>query len=130
KAGFDDLKQAEEIGDIIAGSIIKYFSNPVNIKTVERLKQQGIQFQMQKSETPLLSDKLAGKSFVVSGVFTISRDGMKALIEKHGGRNVGSISAKTDFVLAGEKMGPEKKKKAESLGVAIISEEDFYSMIS
>jgi DNA ligase (NAD+) len=85
---------------------------------------------MQKSETPLLSDRLSGKSFVVSGVFTISRDEMKSLIEKHGGRNVGSISAKTDFVLAGEKMGPEKKKKAESLGVAIISEEDFYSMIS
>ncbi|HPS27103.1 MAG TPA: NAD-dependent DNA ligase LigA [Bacteroidales bacterium] len=130
KAGFDELKQAEEIGDVIAGSIINYFSNPVNIKTVERLKQHGIQFAIQKSETPLLSDRLAGKSFVVSGVFTISRDEMKTLIEKHGGRNVGSISAKTDFVLAGEKMGPEKKKKADSLGVAIISEDDFYSMIS
>ena len=78
----------------------------------------------------MLSDKLKGKSFVVSGVFSISREEMKELIEKHGGRNVGSISAKTSFVLAGDKMGPEKKKKAEKLKVQIISEEEFYSMIS
>ncbi len=130
KAGFEELKQAEEIGDIIAGSIQRYFNELVNLNTIERLKQKGLQFCMQKSDIELLSDKLKGKSFVVSGVFSISRDEMKELIEKHGGRNVGSISAKTSFVLAGDKMGPEKMKKAEKLKVPLISEEEFYSMIN
>jgi len=130
KAEFDELKQAEEIGDKIAGSIRNYFNDIVNINTLERLKQKGLKFSLEKSDIQILSDKLKGKSFVVSGVFSISRDEIKEMIEKHGGRNVGSISAKTSFVLAGDKMGPEKKKKAEKLKVQVISEEEFYAMIS
>ncbi|HNW69149.1 MAG TPA: NAD-dependent DNA ligase LigA [Bacteroidales bacterium] len=130
KADFDELKQAEEIGDKIAASIRDYFNDIVNINTIERLKQKGLQFSLERPEIQLLSDKLKGKTFVVSGVFSVSRDEIKDLIEKHGGRNAGSISAKTSFVLAGDKMGPEKKKKAEKLNVQIISEDEFYAMIS
>ncbi|HOY30968.1 MAG TPA: NAD-dependent DNA ligase LigA [Bacteroidales bacterium] len=129
KAGFEELKQAEEIGDIIAGSILKYFNDPLNIITMERLKEKGLQFSIQKKEVQKFSDKLNGRSFVVSGVFTVSRDEIKELIEKHGGRNAGSVSAKTSFVLAGENMGPEKRKKAEKFNIPVISEDEFYAMI-
>ena len=84
---------------------------------------------MAESGVEKLSDKLEGKSFVVSGVFSRSRDEIKQMIELHGGKNVGSISAKTNYVLAGDNMGPEKKKKAEKLNVPIISEDDFFSLI-
>ncbi len=129
KATFDELKEAEEIGDKIAGSIQNYFNNLVNINILERLKLKKLQFQINNDGFIKLSDKLKGKSFVVSGVFSIPREEMKELIEKHDGRNVGSLSAKTSFLLAGEKMGPEKKKKAEKLKVPIISEDEFYEMI-
>ena len=107
---------------------MSYFSNSENRSIIERLRSHGLQFESVKKETA--SDRLNGATFVVSGVFSaFSRDEIKQLIEDNGGKNVSSISAKTDFVLAGDKMGPAKLKKAESLGVKIISEDEFVQMI-
>ena len=129
-ASVEELSAINTVGEVIAMSVKAFFENPVNRDIVERLKAAGLQFA--KTETPK-SDKeqvLAGKTFVVSGVFAhYSRDGIKQTIEAYGGKNVSSISGKTDYVLAGDKMGPEKRKKAESLGVPIISEADFEAMI-
>jgi DNA ligase (NAD+) len=130
KATYEELIEAEEIGDKIAGSIINYFSNPEHLKIIERLKGSGLQFELVKSDSALRSNRLEGKSFIVSGVFEdLSRDEVKKMVEENGGKNVGSISSKTSFVLAGENMGPEKKKKAESLGIPLISIDDFLRMI-
>lgn len=130
KASVEELSAINTVGEVIAISVKAFFENPINLSIVERLKAAGLQFA--KAEAPA-SDKpqlLAGKTFVVSGVFTnYSRDGIKQAIESYGGKNASSISSKTDYVLAGDKMGPEKRKKAESLGVPIISEEDFEKMI-
>lgn len=130
KASFEQLIEAEEIGDKIAQSIIDWFANENNRNIIERLKKSGLRLEMDATESNKASDLLAGKTFVVSGVFAhFSRDGIKESIEANGGKVSGSISKKTDFVLAGDKMGPEKKKKAEDLGVAVISEEDYLRMI-
>jgi DNA ligase (NAD+) len=129
KADFEELKEAEEIGETIAESILQFFGNNENIALISRLKDKGLQFSIDESGVEKLSGKLIGKSFVVSGVFSRSRDEIKQLIELHGGKNVGSISAKTSYVLAGENMGPEKKKKAQQLNIPIISEEDFNNLI-
>jgi DNA ligase (NAD+) len=130
KASMEELSAINTVGEVIAISVKAFFENPVNLSIVERLRAAGLQFA--KAEAPA-SDKpqlLAGKTFVVSGVFTnYSRDGIKQAIESYGGKNASSISSKTDYVLAGDKMGPEKRKKAESLGVPIISEADFEKMI-
>jgi DNA ligase (NAD+) len=127
-ASYEDLIATEEIGDKIALSIQHFFTQENHIQMIERLMNIGLQFQVVEIEKS--SDKLAGKSFVVSGVFTRhSRDEIKHLIEQNGGKNVGSISAKTDYVLAGENMGPAKLDKATKLGIPIISEEDFEKMI-
>ena len=130
KASVEELSAINTVGEVIAMSVKAFFENPVNLTIVERLKAAGLQFA--KAEEPT-SDKpqvLAGKTFVVSGVFAhYSRDGIKAAIEAHGGKNSSSISGKTDYVLAGDNMGPEKRKKAEALGVPIISETDFEQMI-
>ena len=130
KASVEELSAINTVGEVIAMSVKAFFENPVNLNIVERLKAAGLQFA--KAEEPI-TDKpqvLAGKTFVVSGVFAhYSRDGIKAAIEAHGGKNSSSISGKTDYVLAGENMGPEKRKKAEALGVPIISETDFEQMI-
>jgi DNA ligase (NAD+) len=129
EADFNDLIEVEEIGEKIAQSILAWFSEPKNLEIIARLRASGIHFEMDESLLARLSDKLAGKTFVVSGVFeNFSRDELKKTIEAHGGKNVGSISAKTSYVLAGENMGPEKRKKAEKLGVAIISEDDFINL--
>ena len=129
-ASYETLIEIEEIGDIIAKSIIEHFRLEKNIKIIEKLKKAGLQMQIDEKENENLSNKLAGLSFVVSGVFSNhSRDEIKKLIELHGGKNAGSISAKTNYVLAGEKMGPEKLKKAEKLNIAIISESDFLRLI-
>ena len=125
----EELMEVNDVGDRVADSIISYFNNPENLEIVIRLRQAGLQFEVAEDEGVASSDELQGKSVVVSGVFTISRDDIKKMIEQHGGKNVSSISKNTDFVLAGEKMGPEKRKKAEALGVPIISEEEFYKMI-
>ena len=126
----DELTQIEDVGVRIADSIIEYFLVEENREIVERLRAAGLQFVIAEDVAEGRSDKLQGKSIVISGTFTHhSRDEYKALIEKHGGKNVGSISKKTDYVLAGENMGPSKLEKANSLGIEIIDEETFLKMI-
>lgn len=125
----EELMQVDDVGERVATSIIDFFLQPENLEMIIALRTAGVQFEMKQEETALLSEKLSGKSVVVSGVFSIPRDEMKQLIEKHGGKNVSSISKNTDFVLAGEKMGPEKRNKAQKLNVPIISEDEFYGMI-
>ncbi|MFZ4739633.1 MAG: NAD-dependent DNA ligase LigA [Bacteroidales bacterium] len=129
-ATYEDLKMVDEIGDKIAESIIIFFKEEKNILMIDRLKSKGLQFEMTSNTINLVSDVLQGKSFVVSGVFEVfSRDEIKTAIEQNGGKNVSSISSKTDYVLAGDKMGPEKHKKAEALNIPIITEADFMEMI-
>jgi DNA ligase (NAD+) len=131
KATFDELNEAEEIGEKIAGSILDFFKEPKNQEIIRRLKEKGLQFEIREEEKDLKSEKLRGMTFVVSGTFVnFSRDGIKKEIEAHGGKNVGSISSKTSFVVSGENMGPEKMKKAASLSVPVISESDFLKMIA
>lgn len=128
-ASHEELIAVDEIGDRIAESVVNFFSDERNREIIERLKNQGLQFEIEDSGEPS-SNVLDGKTFVVSGVFSqFSRDEIKAAVEQHGGKNVGSISKKTDYVLAGDKMGPSKLKKAEDLGIPIISEDDFVGMI-
>ena len=130
KATKEDLLETEEVGEKIADSLMDWFSQESNLKLIERLKKSGLQFEINEESTSFLSQKLVGKTFVVSGVFDgFSRDEIKALIEQNGGKNVGSISSKTDFLLAGDKMGPSKLQKAEKLDVPVISESDFLEMI-
>ncbi len=130
QATLDDLIHVDEIGEKIAQSIIRYFADERNIKLIEQLREAGVQLEAAAVDTSDHTNKLEGKSIVVSGVFSQhSRDEYKALIEKHGGKNVGSISAKTGFILAGENMGPAKLEKAQKLGIPIISENDFLAMI-
>jgi DNA ligase (NAD+) len=130
QATLDDLIHVDEIGEKIAQSIIRYFADERNIKLIEQLREAGVQLEAAAVDISDHTNKLEGKSIVVSGVFSQhSRDEYKALIEKHGGKNVGSISAKTGFILAGENMGPAKLEKAQKLGIPIISENDFLAMI-
>jgi DNA ligase (NAD+) len=129
QAGMDELLEVEEIGDKIAESVLNYFKSDYSILLLEKLKSAGLKFEMEESLAPV-SDLLNGKSFVISGVFEKhSRDELKDMIEANGGKNSGSISAKTDYVLAGDKMGPSKFEKAQKLGVKIISEDEFLGMI-
>lgn len=130
QADFESLTEVDEIGDKIATSLLSYFSKQESIQLIERLKKAGLRFALDESGDKRVSNKLEGASFVVSGVFEqFSREEIKRLIEVHGGRNVGSLSANTSYLLAGNKMGPEKRKKAESLKIPLISEKDFISMI-
>lgn len=130
QATFEELTQADEIGEKIAQSVIEWSAEPRNRTIIERLRKAGLKMETDIEENVKASDVLQGKTFVVSGSFSnFSRDSIKESIEANGGKVSGSISKKTDYVLAGEKMGPEKKKKAEDLGVAIISEEDYMRMI-
>lgn len=130
-ADLERLINIDEIGEKIAQSIISYFANPLNRELIERLKVAGLQFNRKEEDLSGYTDKLAGQSIVISGVFTHhSRDEYKDLIEKNGGKNVGSISAKTSFILAGENMGPAKLEKAQKLGVQIVSEDEFLALIS
>ncbi len=130
KASIDELLQVNGIGAVIAQSIISWFQNAQNQWFVERLRSYGLQMELSEDELSEHTDKLQGQSIVISGVFAHhSRDEYKALIEKHGGKNVGSISAKTSFVLAGENMGPAKLEKAQKLGIRIVNEDEFLKMI-
>ncbi|MDR0814345.1 MAG: NAD-dependent DNA ligase LigA [Bacteroidales bacterium] len=129
QASREDMIVVDEIGERIAQSVVDFFAQPENIALVERLKQAGLQFTVDESAFQTKSDTLKDKTFVVSGVFSIPRDDIKKRIEENGGKNSGSISSKTDYLLAGDKMGPEKLKKATALGVKIISEEEFYSLV-
>lgn len=130
QASIDRLKEIDEIGEKIAQSVHHYFADEANLAFIEELKQAGLQMQQDQEQLANQTDKLAGQSIVISGVFEKhSRNEYKAMIEQHGGRNVGSISSKTSFVLAGENMGPSKFKQAEKLGVRILSEDDFLALI-
>lgn len=129
-ASFEQLTAIDEIGETIANSIIAYFGKDSNRLLVCKLKEAGLQFECEKNNT-VASNKLEGLSFVISGTFSNhSRDELKSLIEQNGGKNVGSISSKTNYVLAGENMGPAKLDKAKKLGIKIISEDEFIAMIT
>ena len=130
-ANLEKLINIDEIGEKIAQSILTYFTNPLNRELIERLKSTGLQLYRREEDLSGYTDKLAGQSIVISGVFTHhSRDEYKELIEKNGGKNVGSISAKTSFILAGENMGPAKLEKAHKLGIKLMSEDEFLTLIS
>ena len=129
-AGLEELQEVEGIGEVMAGSIISYFHNEQNRQIVERLRGYGLQFELSAEQTAAQSDRLAGQSIVISGVFAHhSRDEYKLIIEQNGGKNVGSISGKTSFILAGDNMGPSKLEKANKLGIRIVSEDEFLEMI-
>lgn len=129
-ASLEEMLQINGIGVVIAESVIRYFHNEKNVELVRRLREKGVQMELSEEELSAHSDRLTGQSIVVSGVFSLhSRDEYKAMIEQHGGKNVGSISAKTSFVLAGANMGPAKLQKAEKLGIPILSEEEFLKRI-
>lgn len=129
-ASLQDLLEVEGVGEVIAKSVMTYFRNPVTMQIVERLRGYGLQMALSEEQMSSATDKLAGKSIVISGVFAHhSRDEYKQMIEQNGGKNVGSISGKTSFILAGENMGPAKQQKAEKLGIQIVDEETFLKMI-
>ncbi|KAA6312274.1 hypothetical protein EZS27_036764, partial [termite gut metagenome] len=137
-ANMEDLAQADmeyltsidEIGEKIAGSILQYFSNKSNRNLVRQLKEAGLTMERSEKDSSGYTDKLAGKSIVISGVFAHhSRDEYKEIIEKNGGKNSGSISAKTSFILAGDNMGPAKLEKAQKLKIKIMDEEEFLELL-
>lgn len=131
RADLNTLTGIDEIGGKIAQSIVSYFQNPVNRNLIERLKAAGLQFSRSEEDLSRYTDKLAGQSIVISGVFSHhSRDEYKAMIERNGGKNSGSISGKTSFILAGENMGPSKLEKAQKLGIRIVDEDEFLAMLS
>ena len=129
-ATVEQLMEVDGVGQVIAESVVKYFQDPKNAAIVDKLANYGVQMQLSEEQLSGQTDKLAGKSIVISGVFLHhSRDEYKAIIEQNGGKNVGSISKKTSFILAGDNMGPAKLEKAQSLGVPIVSEEEFLAML-
>ncbi len=129
-ASFEELTAVEEIGERIAQSLLDYFSNEANKMLVERLKVIGLKFELDAEKLHDRTDKLKGKSIVISGVFNKhSRDEYKAMIEKNGGKNVGSVSKATSFILAGENMGPAKLEKAQKLDIPLMNENDFLAML-
>ena len=131
QASLETLVNIDEIGEKIAQSIVNYFANPLNRNLVERLKEAGLQFSRSEEDLNGYTDKLAGQSIVISGVFEHhSRDEYKEMIERNGGKNAGSISAKTSFILAGSNMGPAKLEKAQKLGIRIMSENEFLTLLS
>jgi len=131
EASVGQLLEVDGVGESIATSVVEYFHNPKNVKLLERLAAHGVQMRLNQEQLSQASDRLTGKSIVISGVFTKhSREQYKAMIEQHGGKNVSSISTKTSFVLAGANMGPAKLQKAEKLGVAIIDEDTFLEIIA
>ena len=138
-SSIDDLQQAtheqlcaiEDVGPQIADNIIAYFADPRNIEIVNRLREAGLQMESTDEQPSQVSDTLQGQTIVISGTFAHhSRDEYKEMIEAHGGKNSGSVSKKTSFILAGDNMGPEKRKKAEDLGIPLVSEEDFLQMVN
>lgn len=130
-ASFEELIAVDEIGEKIAESIRLFISEERNRAMIDELAKIGLQFEMQEQESTLIDNVFEGKTFVVSGVFeTFSRDELKQSIEDHGGKNVGSLSSKTNYLVAGDKMGPAKKEKADKLGIQIISEEEYKRLIT
>lgn len=130
QATLEDLILVDEIGERIAKSVIEFFENEENLEIIERLKSKGVQMEIVEKVNPNATTKFLGKTFVVSGVFEqFSRDDLKKAIEDNGGKVGSSISSKTDYVVAGDNMGPSKLEKATKLGVAIVSEQDFINML-
>jgi DNA ligase (NAD+) len=131
QATLEELISIDEIGEKIAESVVNYFKDENNLTMIDRLQRAGLQFELDHSILGARSSKLEGKSIVISGTFDKhSRDELKAMVEKHGGKNVGSISKTTSFLLGGNNIGPSKLEKVEKLGIPVISEEDFLEMIS
>ena len=129
KSDFSQLVEVDEIGDRIAQSVIEYFKEPEKLYELERLKKAGLIFEISKEAMPA-SNTLDGQLFVISGVFeNFSREELKTVIKNHGGKITSSISSKTDYLVAGDNMGPSKKEKAEKLGVQIYSEQDLLNLI-
>lgn len=129
-ASLQDLLDIDGVGEVIAKSVMTYFHDPVNQDIISRLRGYGLQMSLSEEQMQAVTDKLAGKSIVISGVFTHhSRDEYKRIIEQNGGKNVGSISGKTSFILAGDNMGPSKLQKAGKLGIPLVDEETFLDMI-
>ena len=126
-ASREELVEADEVGGKIADAILEYFADAGNLRIIDRLRRAGVQFEAAARE--LASESLAGKSLVISGRFSRSRDEMKELIERHGGRNLAAVSGSVDYLVAGEKTGPAKLKKAEKLGIRILSEEEFLRLV-
>ena len=118
------------MGEVIALNVVEYFRNDTNREIVDRLISYGLQMQLSQAQQQALGTELEGMSIVISGVFSHhSRDEYKLMIEQHGGKNIGSISSKTSFILAGDNMGPAKLQKAEKLGIKIVSEEEFLNSL-
>ena len=129
-ATMESLVATDEIGERIAGSVIDFFANESNRELVERLRAAGLKFTLDKETTEGMTEKLKGKSIVISGVFEKhSRDEYKEMIERNGGKNVGSVSKATSFILAGANMGPSKLEKAQKLGLPLVSEDEFLAML-
>ncbi|MDR2423317.1 MAG: NAD-dependent DNA ligase LigA [Prevotellaceae bacterium] len=129
QANLASLLEVDEVGERIAKSIIDYFADQRNIETIDRLRKAGVKMEIDEEEIPPASNILQGKNIVVSGNFSRSRDEMKRLIEQHGGKNSSSVSSNTDYLVAGDKMGPAKRQKAEILGIKIIDENEFIKLI-
>ena len=129
-ASKEELKTVDDVGEQVAESIVQFFNTVENLENIVRLREAGVQFEMNVAAQQLISHVLEEKTVVVSGVFSIPRDVMKQKIELHGGKNVSSISKSTDFVVAGDNMGPEKRRKAEKLGIPILSEMEFEKLLS
>ncbi|WP_299290455.1 BRCT domain-containing protein, partial [uncultured Mucilaginibacter sp.] len=130
-ASFTDLILVDEIGDRIAESLIEYFTVPQHMEQIEKLKKAGLQFTVKEEANQLQSEKLSGKSFIISGVFEqFSREELKQMIEQNGGKILGSISSKLDYLVAGENMGPSKLEKAQKLNISMISEQELLELIN
>ncbi len=130
QANHDTLVEVDEVGEKIAASLVDFFRMPDNLENIRRLQDAGLNFEIKPEERSITSNLLTGKTVVISGSFELhSREELKQKIEKNGGKNSGSISSKTSFLLAGANIGPEKQKKAESLGIPLISEKEFLQMI-
>ena len=130
KASFEELVAVEDVGDRIAQSILEFFNDRKNEEVIDSLKERGLQFKIHEDLLINKTDRLAGLSIVISGTFEKhSRDEYKSMIELNGGKNAGSISSKTNYILAGDNMGPAKLEKAKKLGVEIINEDQFLKMI-
>ena len=126
----DQLTEIDEVGSRIAESVVEWFSKPEHLELLEKLKKQGLQFTISEDKLAGQTDKLAGLNIVISGTFEKhSRDQLKEMIEKNGGKNVGSISKKTSYLLAGDNIGPSKLEKVTKLGIPMISEDDFLKML-
>jgi len=130
RATIEELVAVDEIGERIAQSVVRYFADPANVETVNQLKTFGLQMSLTEEKLQARGTALTELTFVISGTFSLhSRDEYKSLIEMNGGKNVGSVSAKTSYILAGKNMGPEKLKLAEKLGVKLLDENTFLAMI-